>query len=93
MRITPKFVARRLTRTQRRVYVAATLYFFAAFAAMIWPLYPLVSHVRPLVLGMPFGLFFLAALLVVSFLVALALYLWEERSGLIDAPVDAGDGR
>jgi hypothetical protein len=49
---------------------------------MIWPGYLPFAKVRPLVLGMPFGLFYYAALLAASFGVLLALYRWEIRRGL-----------
>ncbi len=58
---------------------AAILFFLVAFAALIWPIYPLFGHERPLVLGMPLSLFYVASWLVASFLVLLALYLHEER--------------
>ena len=92
MRRKPRFFASDLTPRERRVYVAATVYFLAATAAMIWPVYPLFSRVRPLILGMPLALAYLAAVLVVSFLVLLGLYLWEGRrepertAGLDPAP-------
>ena len=84
MRRRPRFQSSKLTPTQRRVYGAATFYFLAVAAAMMWPIYGLFSRVRPMLLGMPFSLFYLATLLVVSFVVALALYLWEERQGVFD---------
>jgi hypothetical protein len=49
-------------------------WFLFVFLALLWPLYLPAARVRPLVLGMPFSLFWIAALLVVSFLVLLAYY-------------------
>ncbi len=57
----------------------AVAFFLVAFAALIWPIYPLFAHERPLILGMPLSLFYVASWLVASFLVLLALYLYEER--------------
>ncbi len=68
----------------RRVHRAVVLYFIFVFAAMIWPIYPLFSRVRPLILGMPFSLFYLVVLLLVSFGVMLSLYFWEDRRGEIE---------
>jgi hypothetical protein len=76
----PRFLSSSLTPRERRVYVGATIYFLVATAAMIWPVYALFSRVRPFVLGMPFALAYLAAVLVVSFLVLLTLYVWEGRA-------------
>jgi len=74
----------RLARGDRRVYGAVVLYFCAVFAAMLWPIYPLFSRARPIVLGLPFSLFYLAILLIVSFAVLGGLYLWESRRGRLD---------
>ena len=46
---------------------------------LVWPVATLSGRVEPFVLGMPFSLFYVAALLVASFLILLALYLWEGR--------------
>jgi hypothetical protein len=58
----------------------ALLFFLVAFAALIWPIYPIFSHARPLILGMPASLFYVAFWLIACFLVMLALFLYEERS-------------
>ena len=80
----------RLTRGERRVYGAVVLYFCAVFAAMLWPIYSFFGSARPIVLGLPFSLFYLALLLIVSFGVLGALYLWESRRGRLD-PGHEGD--
>lgn len=49
--------------------------------AMIWPVYPYFSRIEPMVLGMPFSLFYLIVVLVVSFLALITLFLWEEHQG------------
>lgn len=90
MQLLPRFFSSRLTAAQRRIYRAATLYFLLVSVAMIWPVYPIFSTVRPLVLGMPFSLFYLAVLLVVSFSVGVALYRWEIRQGLFEADRPTG---
>ncbi|NKB88313.1 MAG: hypothetical protein GKS06_08845 [Acidobacteria bacterium] len=80
MRLSPRFFSSKLSATQRRVYRAVTGWFVFVAAAMLWPLYTPFARVRPLVLGMPFSLFWLAFLLVASFGVAFAMYRWESRS-------------
>ena len=62
-----------------RVYKIVILYFILIFAAMMWPIYPIFSRIRPMVLGIPFSLFYLVILIIASFLVLLSLYLWEYR--------------
>jgi TRAP-type C4-dicarboxylate transport system permease small subunit len=81
----------RLDRRARRVYGAVSLFFAAAFIALLWPVYPLFGHARPLILGLPPSLFYLAALLVACFVVLLGLYRWEATRGRLDgAPGDDG---
>lgn len=77
----PRLLSPRLDPRHRRVYRAVLLYFMVVFLAMIWPVVTLFSYARPLILGLPFFLFYLAILLVTSFLVLLALFLWEDRTG------------
>ena len=77
----PRLFSRHLDPVQRRIYRGVVVFFVVVFLAMIWPLVTLFSHARPLIFGLPFFLFYLAVLLISSFLVLLGLYLWEERSG------------
>lgn len=80
----PRFFSSSLTRRQRRVYGAVVAWFVVALALMTWPAMVPMARVRPLVLGMPFALFWLAVILVISFAVALALFAWETRRRWID---------
>jgi TRAP-type C4-dicarboxylate transport system permease small subunit len=82
----PRIFSRHLTPAHRRLYRSVLAFFFLVFLAMIWPVVTLFSHARPLVLGLPFFLFYLAVLLVGSFLVLLSLYLWENRTGSSSDP-------
>ena len=75
-----------LTPAHRRLYRSVLVFFVLVFLAMIWPVAVLFSHARPLVLGLPFFLFYLAMLLLGSFLVLLSLYLWENRTGSSSDP-------
>lgn len=82
----PRFFSSRLTPVQRRVYRGVLAYFVLIFLAMIWPVATLFSHARPLIIGLPFYLFYLTVLLLGSFLVLLAVYRWEERTGSSSDP-------
>jgi len=75
----PKFFSSHLSRTERWVYGAVTVFMILACVVTLWPIYPLFGGVRPFVLGLPFDLFYLAAILVISFSVLLALFIWEGR--------------
>ena len=82
----PRLFSSKLTPAHRRLYRSVLAFFVLVFLAMIWPVVTLFSHARPLILGMPFFLFYLAVLLVGSFLVLLSLYLWEDRTGASSDP-------
>lgn len=84
----PRLFSPRLDPRHRRVYRAVLGYFVVVFLAMIWPVVPLFSHARPLILGLPFFLFYLSVLLVISFLVLLSLFLWEDRTGASADPAE-----
>lgn len=66
-----------LSKPARRVAV----FCIVAFLATMWPIYPMFSRVYPLVLGMPFSLFYLVVILVTVFCVMLSLFYWEDRNG------------
>lgn len=67
-----------------RVHTAVVLFFTLVFLALMWPIYPFFSRVSPTILGIPFSLFYLVFLALLSFLVLLGLYLWEEQNGELD---------
>ena len=73
-----------LTKSERRIYGAATAAFFAIFLATMWPIYPLFNRIRPFVFGVPFSLVYLVILVFVGFLSLLALYRWEDGRGKLD---------
>jgi TRAP-type C4-dicarboxylate transport system permease small subunit len=82
----PRLLSSGLTAPNRRIYRCVLAFFVLIFVAMIWPVVTLFSHARPLVLGLPFFLFYLSVLLVGSFLVLLSLYRWENRTGSSSDP-------
>ena len=71
----------RLAARHRRIYQGVLAFFVVVFVAMIWPVVTVFSRVEPMILGLPFFLLYLAALLLSSFFVLLALFLWEGRTG------------
>ena len=59
------------------------LFFAAMFIATMWPVYPLVSRIRPLVFGLPFSLVYLLGLAIISFVV---LLVFDHRAHRDDGP-------
>ena len=84
----PRLFPQQLDPRHRRVYRAVLGFFLVVFLAMIWPVVTIFSHARPLILGLPFFLFYLAVLLLASFLVLLVLFQWEGRTGASSDPVE-----
>lgn len=76
-----KLFGSHLSPRERRVYGAVAIFYAVTAAMVTWPVYAVFSRARPLVLGIPFSLFYLACLVVASFVVLLALYRWESRHG------------
>lgn len=76
-----RFFPSSMPARERRIYGAVAAVFGLAFVASMWPIYPLFSRIRPLVLGIPLSLAYLVALLLVCFFSLLALYRWESRHG------------
>lgn len=84
MRLGPRLFPSGLSRSERQVYGAVTVYFLLAFLALNWPIYPLFAGIRPIVLGLPLSLAFVVGILLLSFCVLLGLYLWEARRGSLE---------
>ena len=47
--------------------------------SLIWPIYPLVGYIEPIILGMPFSIVWVLLCLLLSFSGLLAYFLWEEQ--------------
>lgn len=60
---------------------ATAAFFLLVLLALVWPVYPHFSGIRPLVLGMPFSLYYVLVLLAGAFAVLLGIFLWEGRHG------------
>ena len=73
-----------MSRTERQVYRIAIACLVAVSLAMVWPMYLPFSRIDPLVLGLPFALFYLLCLLLVTFLVLLLLFKWESQKGNVE---------
>lgn len=79
-----RFVSSRLDGRSRKVYLGATFFFIAVFVAQLWPVHAYFSRIRPFVLGLPFSLAYLAILLLATFSVLLAVFVWEGRKARQD---------
>ena len=64
-------------RTVRWIVASYMLFFLLATT---WPGAMLINRVQPLILGLPFNLFFIASLIIVALGLLTALYFSEQRS-------------
>ena len=51
------------------------LFFIVVFLATMWPVYPVFNRIQPFVFGIPFSLFYVFGLTVVSFTVLLVFHI------------------
>jgi len=90
VRRAPRFFPSHLDPVARRVYGATALFFLLVFLGLVWPVYPLFAGVRPLVLGVPFSLYYVVVLLHGAFLVLLGLFVWEGRRRVTGTRPESG---
>ncbi len=72
------FPSRCSARHRRRRLIFAAIY-AVLVAALIWPIYPLVSGVEPLIFGLPLSLGFIVLVLLAMFAAQIWLFLGEEE--------------
>lgn len=65
-------------RHRRRRIVFSAIFVVLA-AALVWPIYPLASGIRPLILGLPLSLAYIVIVLLAMFAALIWLYLGEEE--------------
>lgn len=54
------------------------VFLIVIFLVMTFPVYAIANRVQPLVLGMPFGLFWIVLMEVIAFFVLIGFYLYEH---------------
>ena len=86
-----RLFSQRLDPKLRRLYRSLLIFYVVLTLLLVWPVTTLFSRVRPLVLGMPFSLFAIAALIMTSFSVLLVLFIWEGRTGKSCDPPEKDD--
>lgn len=57
---------------------------FVCLATSIWPIYPLLSRIEPRILGIPFSLVAIIAVLLILFSTLVWLFRWEVRNNRLD---------
>lgn len=62
---------------QKAITKAYVVFLVILFLAMIFPVYAVANRVFPLILGLPFGLFWIVLMEVIAFVVLGAFYLYE----------------
>lgn len=65
-------------RHRRRRMIFAAIY-AVLVAALVWPIYPLASGIRPLIFGLPLSLAYIVLVLLAMFALQIWLFLGEEE--------------
>lgn len=81
------FPSHRSARHRRRRLIFAAIYALLVLA-LIWPVYPLASGIRPLIFGLPLSLAYIVFVLLAMFAAKLWLFLGEEEA---PAPQDPAE--
>ena len=63
-------------KKRRRILFVAV--YLLVVTALVWPVYPTFSGIRPLIVGLPLSLAWIVGVLFAGFLALMALYLTEE---------------
>jgi hypothetical protein len=61
------------------VHRALLFFFLLLFVGTLWPIYTFFSRIYPMILGLPFSLFYQVVLVALAFSALLGVYLWEGR--------------
>ena len=56
-------------------YRRLLLFFIIIFFATMWPVYPMFNRIRPFIFGIPFSLFYVFGLTLLSFTVLLVFHI------------------
>lgn len=78
------FPSHRSARHRQRRLIFAAIYALLVLA-LIWPVYPLASGIRPLIFGLPLSLAYIVFVLLAMFAVQIWLFLGEEE---VETPRD-----
>lgn len=67
--------------SKNKITRAYVVFLVILFLCMIFPVYSLANRVFPLVLGLPFGLFWIVLMEVIAFVVLCVFYRYEYGKG------------
>lgn len=81
------FPSHRSARHRQRRLIFAAIYALLVLA-LIWPVYPLASGIRPLIFGLPLSLAYIVLVLLAMFAAKLWLFLGEEE---VEPPRDTAE--
>ena len=67
-----------MPNNQKNVTKPFIVFLIILFLSMIFPVYAIANRVEPLVLGLPFGLFWIVLMEVIAFVVICGFYFYED---------------
>lgn len=73
------FFSKDIDNTRKKRSIFWFCYFLICGLAQIWPIYLIANRVKPLVLGMPFSMFWIGLWIVIVFIGTMTKYNQEYR--------------
>jgi len=76
-----KFFPKKMSKERKRKFTYFLIYFIILVWAEVWPIFLIGNRVRPYVLGLPFSMFWTAAVVMAGFIGMLFLYNFDVKGG------------
>ena len=73
--------SKKVSKERKNTYIFFLVYFIILVWAEVWPIFLIGNRVRPYVLGLPFSMFWTAAVVMAGFVGMLFLYNFDVKGG------------
>lgn len=73
--------SKKMPKERKSKYVFFLIYFIVLVWAEVWPIFLIGNRVRPYILGLPFSMFWTAAVVMAGFVGMLFLYNFDVKGG------------
>jgi len=76
-----KVFPKKMSKERRKTFVYFLIYFIILVWAEVWPIFLIGNRVRPYILGLPFSMFWTAAVVMAGCIGMLFLYNFDVKGG------------
>ena len=73
--------SKKVSKERKSTYIFFLVYFIILVWAEVWPIFLIGNRVRPYILGLPFSMFWTAAVVMAGFVGMLFLYNFDVKGG------------